>query len=197
MDNRRSLWWYRTALATLGLCGFCAGCHSSGGFMGVDRGATITKGAIPAPAGSHVCQWQQNQALRAEQDDFVINSNEWFGGGKELGPDGRRHLSSIARQLPTSPFPVLIAADDDQLLNETRKQIVIELLQEQGVSDAQERTIVGYPEAEGLYGMEAARYGTMRMMGVGGMGGGMGGGFGGGMGSGGLGGGMGSGMGMF
>ncbi len=74
-----------------------------------------------------------------------------------------------------------------------RRRIIVGKLAEVGLADADQRVIIEKPEGEGLYGLEAARYGSMRQMGVtgGGMGGGMGGGgMGGGMGGGGMGGGM-------
>lgn len=191
MSIRRSCPLKMAVVVTLGLCSLSMGCQSTNGFLGVDRGARIDKGAIPAPAGTHVCQWQQIQTGRAEQDDFVINTNEWSGDGQELGPDGRRHVQTIAGRIRTSPFPVLIAAGEDESLNQIRKQVIIDMLQERGVVDASQRTVIGYPEAEGLYGTEAARFGSMRMMGIGGMGMGGVGGMGGGGGGGGLGGGMG------
>jgi len=176
--------------------------------IGPDKCANITPGAIPAKTGTQTCQWQGAQADRAEAGKYVINQSEWFMGGKTLGPDGRRHVELIAKQVSQTPYPVVISLSDNDDLNEARRQIVVEKLAEAGLADADQRVVIGQPLGEGLYGPEATRYGGMRMFGLpgslgigGGGGGGLGGGGigGGGIGGGGIGGGgiggMGGGMG--
>jgi hypothetical protein len=162
---------------------------------GTDKCADIPQGAIPPPAGTYACRWQNAQAFRAEQDDFTIHQCEWLAGGSQLGPDGRKHAAEIARRWDQLPFPVVITPADDPNLNGARKDTLVNLLASDGVVDPAERVIVAYPKAEGLYGQEAARYGNMRLQGGSMMGGGMGGGMMGGMGGGMMGGGMMGGMG--
>jgi hypothetical protein len=130
---------------------------------------------------------------RADAGKFVIHQNEWFKGGKTLGPDGQRHVELMAMQLSHVPYPVIISRSDDEQINNERRQIIVDQLAKAGVADAGQRVVIDTPEGEGLYGPEAARYGSMRMLGItgfGGSGGGGGGGFGGGgFGGGGFGGG--------
>jgi hypothetical protein len=95
------------------------------------------------------------QIDKAEADDFVIYKHEWYMGGKELGPYGRYHIQLIARRIPSVPFPVMIQVTEDASLNEARRKAVVRMLQDAGVADAEQRVVLGYPEAEGLYGEEA------------------------------------------
>lgn len=181
-----------TALAGASL--FLSGCHACcDGIMGRDPCATIPPGAIPSPVGTYACQWQTAQIAKADLDKFVIHQNEWYMGGDTLGPDGKRHMTKIADRLPHVPCPVIIATSDNEELDNTRREFVVKKLADAGVDDAENRVVLAVPEAEGMYGQEAVRNGTIRQMGIGGMG--MGGGMmGGGMGGGMMGGGMGGGM---
>ncbi|MER3416616.1 MAG: hypothetical protein C4297_10440 [Gemmataceae bacterium] len=141
-------WWAGLILAGL------AGCHTTHPWC-VDNCSDVPPGALPAPAGTYVREFQNVQAGKAEMDDFVIYKHEWYMGGKDLGPYGLYHLDQIARRLPEVPFPVMIQAHADPELNEARRQTVIAQLAMRGIQDAQERVVVGYPAAEGLYGEEA------------------------------------------
>jgi len=99
--------------------------------------------------------WRDEQANRAEASDFTIFLTEWFRGGTDLGPFGLHHLGDIVRRLPTVPFPVVIEPHLDSRLNEARRQIIVKALVNQGITDAENRVVVAYPQAEGLYGEEA------------------------------------------
>src|SRR6185369_8041459 len=88
---------------------------------------------------------------------FTIYITEWFRGGTDLGPFGVHHLGDIVRRLPTSPFPVVLEPHLDSRLNETRRQFIVNILNNQGITDAETRVVVAYPQAEGLYGEEAER----------------------------------------
>lgn len=139
-----------------------SGCASCDG-PGLDRCPTIPPGAMPQPTGSHVRRLDTLQIDKAEADDFVIYKHEWYMGGKELGPYGRYHLQLMARRLPSVPFPVMVQVSDDANLNEARRRAIVKMLQDAGVSDAEQRVVLGYPEAEGLYGEEAEQ-GFQRMI---------------------------------
>src|SRR5437588_340366 len=52
-----------------------------------------------------------------------------------------------------------------------RRLSIVNQLLAHGIADAQQRVIVGYPQAEGLYGDEAARIFTQHYLGTGGAGG--------------------------
>lgn len=106
---------------------------------------------MPAPLGSYVNAWETAQRFRAEEDDFVIYLNEWHLGA-QLGPYGQYHLHQIARRLPGVPFPVKIQPSPDETINTERRALVITLLSQAGVPNAESRVVVALPHAEGLRG---------------------------------------------
>jgi hypothetical protein len=61
----------------------------------------------------------------------------------------------ILRRLPEVPFPVVIQINIDERLNEARRTFVVQFLKDNGIIDPEQRVIVGFPSAEGLYGTEA------------------------------------------
>ncbi|MCS7016988.1 MAG: hypothetical protein NZM42_12825 [Gemmatales bacterium] len=121
----------------------------------VDNCSTIPPGAIPAPVGTYLHKFIDLQAAKAEADDFVIYNYEWYLGGRDLGPFGRYHLNEIARRLPSVPFPVVVEPSLDYELNEARRQVIIDYLAQYGVPNPQDRVIIAFPQAGGLYGDEA------------------------------------------
>jgi hypothetical protein len=160
--NHRSL-----SLVMLGWAALAAGCHYDCGCAWcTDECADIPCGAIPPPAGTYSCQWQTEQIDRAQQDFFVIHQTEWYLGGKQLGPDGRKHVSQIAKRLGEASSPVIVAASDDDKLNAARKKAIVDSLLKLGVPDADSRVVSGDSQAEGMYGQEAVRYGTARLNGT-------------------------------
>ena len=52
----------------------------------------------PAPNGTFVRQHMLVQTNKAEMDDFVVYLNEWYMGGKELGPYGEYHMAQMAQR---------------------------------------------------------------------------------------------------
>jgi hypothetical protein len=150
------------ALLMLGAAAFASGCHDTGcdWVWPTDRCADIPCGAIPRPAGVYNCQWQNEQKLRAEQDKYVIYQYEWYMGGDRLGPDGRRHVDTIAKKLDSVPFSVIIEKSNNVNLNETRRKYIVATLTSLGVGDAEKRVVVDYSEAEGFDGAEAVRLGN-------------------------------------
>lgn len=135
------------------LLGLGAGCLPT--CSDVDDGAAIPAGALPAPNGSYVRQFQDLQAARAEADDFVVYLHEWYLGGQTLGPYGNYHLDQIAKRLPSVPFPVVLQPGPDTKVNDARRELLVTRLVACGIADADVRVLIGYPEAEGLFGEEA------------------------------------------
>jgi uncharacterized membrane protein YgcG len=124
-----------------------------------DQCDDIQPGAIPPPPGTHVYQWQSAQESIAEEDDFVIYQYEWDGESADLGPFGRRHLSTLVPRLATTPElrPINIEASGDSELDKKRRGNVIDTLTNGGVHDAELWVLVGNGVAEGLMGPEAER----------------------------------------
>lgn len=141
---------------------------------------TLPPGALPAPNGFFIRQWEARQRAKAALDFFVVYRHEWLHGAL-LGPYGAHHVGKIAHRLPETTAPVVIEPDLDPAVNAARVQTMINLLTAKGVADAPARIIVGQPMAEGLYGDEAQRV-YFQILGGGLRGGGGLGGFGGGLG---------------
>jgi hypothetical protein len=179
--------------STLAPSALLVGCHAPDRTP-FDKCASITPGSLPDPNGARVRGFQLVQTNKAEMDDFVVYLQEWYMGGRELGPYGEYHIVQMAQRMPHTPFPVLVQVAPDPAINEHRRRVVIEKLAAAGVVDAPNRVILGRPEAEGLNGPESFRvyqgmlWSTGQSAGFSG-GFGAGGGFGGGFGGGGFGGG--------
>jgi hypothetical protein len=204
-NKHGKLGWRTLTRSGLILPGLLAGCGTPAtkNWWCIDNCATIPQGAIPAPAGVHVNAINGGQSYLAESLDFVIYKHEWYLGGEQPGPDGRRHLATILGRLSEVPFPIVVepvvpeelkdnSSEDAAQLNEARRRHVVEYFAARGVADADQRVILGFPKAEGLYGDQGLLAGTRYLYGQGGGGAGVGalGGFGAG-GSSGFGGGMG------
>ena len=120
------------ALVMLSWAALSAGCSecpmTTVGSVPRTNAPTFLRGAIPPPAGTYSCRWQTEQIARAQQDFFVIHQTEWYLGGKQLGPDGRKHVRQIAKRLGEGSCPVIVSATDDDKLNAARKQAVVESL---------------------------------------------------------------------
>lgn len=135
-----------------------AGCATDGhNWWNVDNCSAIKPGAIPVPSGTYLNEWMETQAAKAEADDFVIYKHEWLQGGVELGPYGRYHIREMAKRLPDVPFVVVVQADLNEELNESRRQVIVQLLTMCGVPNVEPRVMVAFPQAEGLDGREASR----------------------------------------
>ena len=167
---QKARWWLSLGglVSTSVLPGVLTGCvaaekNCTGGtckksFLGIGKCNAIPCGAIPQPYGWFVHKWEDAQCAKAEADDFVIYKHEWFKGGTELGPYGTYHIQQILKRLPGVPFPVLIQVEtQDPARNEMRRMVIVNYLAQAGVPDPDARVVLGYPEAEGLYGDEAVR----------------------------------------
>jgi hypothetical protein len=148
----------------------------------IDNCATIPKGAVTPPYGTHLNNINAGQYYRAQADRFVIYKHEWYLGGTDPGPAGRRHLTAIGDNLACVPFPIVVQpVEPEELedrspetafkLNEERRRRVIEYLAARGDVNADRRVILGYPTAEGLYGVPAGLLGQRYLFSQGGFGG--------------------------
>src|SRR5262245_50183873 len=184
-----------------------SGCHTCDKWLEedcCDQCSTILPGSLPEPNGTFVRRMQAIQANKAEADDFVFYVNEWRG--IDLGPYGTRHLGNVIKRLPSVEFEVLIQMSGNAQLDAERREKIVAALLAADIMDANERVIVGYPDAEGLDANEAERIYIQSLQnwgmygyggyGYGGFGGGFGG-FGGGFGRFGGFGGLGRGVGMW
>jgi hypothetical protein len=109
------------------------------------------------PNGYYVRQFQTIQVAKAQANRFVIYLHEWYRDGMELGPYGKRHLDRIAEEWSEMPFPVILEKGRSPEVDQKRKDLIVKVLVESGLSDAPIRVSVGYTKAEGINGEEAAQ----------------------------------------
>ena len=122
-----------------------------------DPCATIPPGALPAPNGAAVHTWEGMMIDRAADDQFVVCLHEWYMGSGFLGPYGCTHVKRIAALLPRQPAVVVLEPTPSPELNESRRMLLVRLLQREGIVDAAARVVVAFPAAEGMSAAEAAR----------------------------------------
>ena len=58
---------------------------------------------IQAPNGTYLNHWRELMSRGAQQAHWVIERNEWFDGGEQLGPKGSEHLARIATAFAEDP----------------------------------------------------------------------------------------------
>ncbi len=154
MTWRKRMWRMAAGLAVLGALAAPgagrAGCGCGCGWWG-HWGELFQPATCPAVTGTYTRQLFDQQAAKAEADDFVIYKNEWYMGGTALGPFGSYHITEIVRRLGEVPFPVVIQPQiGDPALDLTRRDVVVRALASAGVPDADQRVLIAYPQAEGL-----------------------------------------------
>ncbi len=158
----------------------------------------------PAPLGATIDPiWQLQEANGEASNDFVIRENEFTGNTPRLNARGEQHVKQIAVRVNETPFPVIIepssmdtregdhygfAVHNDPELDLRRREVIVHIMEELGVKDADQRVVIAPDLTEGYTPMESMRSYAGFIYG-GGIGGGGGGGFGGGSGFGGGGGG--------
>ncbi|TVS13271.1 MAG: hypothetical protein EA424_21705 [Planctomycetaceae bacterium] len=140
--------------------------------------ADFACGAVPAPAGTYRDQWHAEQTARADRDFFMFYLYEWQGDSDQLSSFGQRHLHRAVDRAAQTPYPFVIEPSGDRELDQRRVQAMQLALVEHDPALGHYPIIVGFSDAEPLYGFESQR--VIRGY-MGGMGGGMGGGMLGGM----------------
>jgi len=160
----------------------------------------LPKDGVPVPAGAYVQQWRESMVEGAQQRHWFIDRNEWFDGGSELGPEGRKHVSRIAEAMTMQPDWVIIETEPvsielgesyeealmrQQRLQEERWNVVVMFLSQAGNQNAAEWVVFGDERPVGVRGIEAPMIFNRQFMNGGGNRGGMGRGVGGGGGFGG------------
>ena len=143
--------------------------------------------AIPAPVGTYVGQWRGAMSHGAQERHWFVSRDEWFDGGSQLGPKGKRHVERIAKCLFNEPQPVVIenepvalemgesyeeAVQSNQQLQVERRSVVVTALAEAGVPDANQWVVFADDRNVGVRGIEAPQVFNQQFMG--GLGGGRG-----------------------
>ena len=102
----------------------------------------------------------------------MIYQYEWSAEPTKLTIDGQDHVICIAHALPRVPNTVVIEPTADWHVNEQRRAAVLEALAAAGCPTDPSRVVCCRPEAEGLYGEEAAPAARGMLTGQGGQSGG-------------------------
>jgi uncharacterized membrane protein YgcG len=108
----------------------------------------------------------------ARQQQLLISRHEWFSGGNALGPEGREHVLQLSELMKSSGYLITIELEPVQLdydetfeeatartiqLNEQRREVVVQLMNDSGVADAYQRVVLLPSNAVGVRGVEAPR----------------------------------------
>jgi hypothetical protein len=94
----------------------------------------------------------------AEAADFILHRHEFVGESTELTPYGKDHFLEIAARARSAPFPILVERSENNsnpALDGRRRTIIAQMLLDDGVGDAQDRTIVAPAYGKGLTAQEA------------------------------------------
>ena len=156
------------------------------------------------PLGSIVRAHYHTMQTNAEAADFIMHDLDFTGSTAALTPAGRDRIMEIAARARSAPFPVIVERccnNSNPELDAHRRSIVVQILTDFGIPEANQRVVVAPAYGMGITSMEAEMdfYQNTWSRGNGGGGGrnrggggfnGGGGGFGGGGGGGGFGGGV-------
>lgn len=135
------------------LCWVCvglAGCASRGGILGVDCCSDIPAGAVPEPAGTKVCNFQQSQVAAASLDQNVLYRADFVGKTTELAPIA---LDRLARHHATGTLGIetlIVEPSGDEELDQRRVEAVGNKLAELGIANVHLKLAI--PAALGLSG---------------------------------------------
>lgn len=162
-------------------------CRGNGNDGVCKRSDTIDPAAVPAPPGTYVNQWNDAMNCSARQQQLLISRHEWFSGGNELGPEGREHVLQLSELMKSSGYLITIELEPVQLdydetfeeatartiqLNEQRREVVVQLMNDSGVADADQRVFLLPSNSVGVRGVEAPRVYNRLLFGGQGSGGG-------------------------
>ncbi len=89
------------------LPGSIIGCSWDKGIFKVDQCADVACGAIPANAGSHVCQWQQEQVRAASASSGVFYQADFVGHSDRLSPAAEQQIVRLVQQSAIGIVPII------------------------------------------------------------------------------------------
>ena len=130
-----------------------SGCATRGGILGVDRCADIPAGAIPAPAGVKICDWQTAQISNAEADQTVFYKSDFIGNSAKISPEAINRVARTATNGLAANQPSIIEPSGDATLDTARVTAVTLQLASYGIS--QPVVTVAIPAALGMQGVRA------------------------------------------
>ncbi|TWT94710.1 hypothetical protein [Stieleria varia] len=136
-------------------CCLSFGCSHHDGVLGVDCCADIPAGAIPAPAGSKVCQWQSAQVNSAIADQTVLYQADFIDRSATLSPAALQRLSRHAQTDLAAVQSWTIEPSGDAAVDTNRLASVLHELAIRGIHSPDVQ--LAFPAALGLSGPQAER----------------------------------------
>lgn len=111
-----------------------------------------------APAGSALYGFMSTQIANGLAAQLTLYHYDFYNNGPwhgRLSPRGRLQISRLARRLEFSVSPLVIETTGDAAMDERRRRSVVEELSSIGVAADGTRVVLGYPEKQGIDGIEA------------------------------------------
>ncbi|MCA9050257.1 MAG: hypothetical protein KDA89_16090 [Planctomycetaceae bacterium] len=139
------------------MSGVCTGCICLPSCLHGHRTLAVPD-MVPLGAISRA-HWHTMET-NGEASDFVMYRNEFVDNSSELSPYGRDHIMEIAARMPSTPFPVIVQRsmnNADPELDAQRRSLVVQVLNDLGAYDADQRTVVSQPYSDGINSIEGER----------------------------------------
>ena len=147
-------------------CGsVCGGLFGRGGWRSRLRGAGNYNGPPPATLGTLSDQFWEKQRDNLDATTFVIYQHEFQLNTVRLNYAGEDHVKQIASRLQAgATFPVVIERSRTSVnpntkyqypvypnaeLDNQRREVIVKALTAMGITDADNRVVVGLPYSEG------------------------------------------------
>ncbi|MEE2938556.1 MAG: hypothetical protein VYA84_21425 [Planctomycetota bacterium] len=137
------------------VCVLPLGCSQHRGVLGHDCCADIPAGAIPAPAGSKICDWQTEQVTAAAADQTVLYQADFVDRSATLSPAALKRLSRQAQTDLAVARAWVIEPSGQATLDTARVEAVSRELAIRGVESPLIQ--IAIPAALGLTGPQAER----------------------------------------
>lgn len=137
------------------VCSLPLGCSQHRGVLGHDCCADIPAGAIPAPAGSKICEWQTEQVTAAAADQTVLYQADFVDRSATLSPAALERLSRHAQTDLAAVGSWVIEPSGEGTLDTARVDAVSKELAIRGVESPVIQ--IAIPAALGLTGPQAER----------------------------------------
>ncbi len=139
----------------LGVVSTFPGCRTGQGICNVDRCADVPCGAIPAPAGSYLCNWQQAQVASASIDLGVFYQSDFVGDSVNLSPSAEQQVARLVQQGAVGTIPIVIEPSNDPQRDAGRVYMLASAFSAAGYPMSADHIQVAHPAAIGLEGFQA------------------------------------------
>jgi len=110
------------------------------------------------PLGSTNRAHYHTMQTNAEAADFILHRHDFVGSTADLTPAGRDRILEIAARARSAPFPVLIERswhNSNPELDAHRRSIIVQVLGDLGIPEADQRVIVAPAYGPGITSQEA------------------------------------------